>query len=273
VSFEFLHVDGAGGDGRFAPLARSPMERAARAAGGSFEQRDGWNVAVRFGSAEEEADALRRSAGFADASHLGKLELQAGPGELGALVEQVAGVSPQLGSATRAADAWWCPLSATRALVIAEPAAHPALRERLEQAAAERAHASVLDVTTTYAALRIAGPAARELFARFCALDLRPKVTPPGALRPGSIARQPGILIAEAEDRYLILFGWATGEYMWTVVADAGERLGARPVGVDALGAPGREGGAAAAQQDDQSAQRREAAARKSSDQGRLSRA
>jgi sarcosine oxidase subunit gamma len=247
VSFEFLHVDDAEREGRFAALARSPMERAARAAGASFEQRDGWNVAVRFSSPEQEAEALARSACFADVSHLGKLELQAGASELAALVQQVAGAPLEPRRATRAADAWWCPLSATRALVISETQAHRALRGRLEQAAAERAHASVIDVTTTFAALRIAGPLARELFARFCALDLRPKVTPPGSLRPGSIARQPGILIAEAPDRYLILFGWATGEYMWTVLADAGERLGARPVGVDALGAveqkPGAPGG------------------------------
>ena len=71
--------------------------------------------------------------------------------------------------------------------------------------------------------------------ARFCALDLRPKVTPVNALRPGSIGRQPGLVIREDEERYLFLFGWATGEYMWSVVADAGTHLGGGPVGVDAL--------------------------------------
>jgi hypothetical protein len=60
-------------------------------------------------------------------------------------------------------------------------------------------------------------------------------VTPVNALRPGSIGRQPGIVIREDEERYLFLFGWATGEYMWSVVADAGAHLGVGPVGVDAL--------------------------------------
>jgi sarcosine oxidase gamma subunit len=36
----------------------------------------------------------------------------------------------------------------------------------------------VLDVTSVYGALAIVGPQARETFARFCALDLRPTVTP-----------------------------------------------------------------------------------------------
>jgi sarcosine oxidase gamma subunit len=96
-------------------------------------------------------------------------------------------------------------------------------------------------VTSNFAALTVTGPLARETFARFCALDLRPHVTPVGALRPGSIGRQPGILIREDEDRYLFLFGWATGEYMWSTVADAAEHLGGGPVGVDALVAATRE--------------------------------
>ena len=31
--------------------------------------------------------------------------------------------------------------------------------------------------------------------------------------------------------------GWALGEYLWTVVADAAERLGGGPAGNDALAA------------------------------------
>jgi hypothetical protein len=54
-------------------------------------------------------------------------------------------------------------------------------------------------------------------------------------LRPGSIARQPGLIVREGEDRFLFLFGWAVGQYMWTVVDDAARHLGGRPVGVDAL--------------------------------------
>jgi sarcosine oxidase gamma subunit len=83
--------------------------------------------------------------------------------------------------------------------------------------------------------MTLAGPVAREVFARFSALDLRPQITPVGALRPGSIGRQPATLICEAPDRFLFWFGWAIGEYMWSIVSDAGEHLGARPIGVDAL--------------------------------------
>jgi hypothetical protein len=196
VSLEFLSVTAAGA------VARSQMERQARAAGARFELRDGWNVAVAYAG---EAGALAR-VGFADCSHLSKYELH---GELPAL---------ELGRATQDGDSTWLPMTATRALVLGgEPPA------------------GALDVTSGFAALRLAGPLARETFARFCAIDLRPRVTRPGDWRPGSVARTPGGILCEAPDRYLMLFGAAFGQYVWTVVDDAARRLGGGPVGFDVL--------------------------------------
>jgi glycine cleavage system aminomethyltransferase T len=165
-----------------------------------FEVRDGWNVAVSYPG--ESVDAV----GFADASHLRKYELQ---GDLPPL---------EFGRATVDGDATWLPMTTTRALVLGgEPPA------------------GALEVTTGFAALRLAGPLARDTFARFTAIDLRPQVTKPGDWRPGSVARTPGGILCEAEDRYLMLFGAALGQYVWTVVADAAGNLGGGPVGDDAL--------------------------------------
>ena len=237
MSFEFLAPDAAVADDRFTPLARSPMERDARAAGARFEVRDGWNVAVGYTSAEQEREAVRRVAAWADVSHLGKLELHASPDELGAIAAQASGgASLELGRGVRAGDAWWLRLTGGRALVVCEPGAVAGLRERLQEAAAGASGlVSIVDATTKYAALTILGPQAREVFARFSALDLRPAVTPVHGLRPGSIGRGPGILLREDEERYLFLFGAALGQYMWTVVDDAARHLGGSPVGVDAL--------------------------------------
>jgi glycine cleavage system aminomethyltransferase T len=190
-------------------LARSPMERQARALGAQFERRDGWNVAVRF---EGEERWLSR-VGFADLSHLRKVEVQGAGVDL-----------PEAGTAVRAEEGWWCPYTAERAIVLGDVAGVSGGR--------------VLDVTTVFAALAVQGPLARELFARFTALDLRDAVTPVGAFRPGSVARTPGAVLRESEERWLMLFGAALGQYMWTVVADAAEGLGGGPIGVDALTSP-----------------------------------
>jgi heterotetrameric sarcosine oxidase gamma subunit len=237
VSFEFLAPDAAAAGDRFTPLARSPMEAEASAAGARFEVRDGWNVAVGYSSVEQEREAARRVAAWADVSHLGKLELHAGADDLAAIVAQAAdGATLELGRATRGAGAWWLPLTSGRALVVCEPGAVAGLRERLSDVAASASGlVSVVDATSKYGAMTLLGPQAREVFARFTALDLRPQVTPVHAFRPGSIARTPGLLVREDEDRFLLLFGWALGQYMWTVVADAAEHLGGSPIGADAL--------------------------------------
>lgn len=201
MSFEFLSVATDGG-----AIARGPMERQAAAAGARFEVRDGWNVATSY--AGEDAAA----GGWADVSHLRKIELHGAPG-----------VALQFGRATRIDGAWWCPLSAERTLVIGgDPG---------ECAGA----ASTVDVTTSYGALVIFGPPAREIFSRFTAIDVRESALPVAGLRPGSVARTPGMLLRESPERFLMLFGWALGEYVWTVVADAASGTGAGPVGLDAL--------------------------------------
>jgi aminomethyltransferase len=218
VSFAFLSPSAGA-------LSRSPMERQALAAGASFEQRDGWNVAVRFDVLEAERERARSTVGFADLSHLGKVELQ--------------GPQPrhlELGTAMHADGMWWCPYTADRTLVLCEPTDLPTLRERLvEHAAGHDELTSVIDVTTAFAALAIGGPLAREVFARFTAIDLRDQVTPVRGFRPGSVARTPGAILREGEQRWLMLFGAALGQYMWTVVADAAESLGGGPVAAEAL--------------------------------------
>jgi glycine cleavage system aminomethyltransferase T len=206
-------------------VAKSPMEPGAAAAGATFEERDGWKVAVSF----PDQDGRPSPVGFADMSHLGKVEVQ---GDVAAIT----GHELELGTALRAEGAWWCPYSAQRAVVLCAPADTAALRDRLSASAADTGGlASVIDTTASQGAMAILGPLARETFARFTAIDLRPQVTPVHAFRPGSVARTGGAILCEAPDRYLMLFGAALGQYVWTLVADAAGHLGGGPMGVDAL--------------------------------------
>ena len=214
-------------------LAKSPMEPGAAAAGAVFEERDGWKVAVSFPDEERALSTV----GFADMSQIWKMELQAGADDLAAMVSAATGgATLELGRATRAERAWWCPYSPTRAVVLCRSCDTAALRDLLTASAADaNGLTSVIDITAAQGAMTILGPLAREVFARFTAIDLRPQVTPVHAWRPGSVARTGGAILCEAPDRYLMLFGAALGQYVWQTVADAAEHLGGGPVGVDAL--------------------------------------
>jgi glycine cleavage system aminomethyltransferase T len=190
-----------------------------------MQERDGWNVAISF----SDEDGRSAIVGFADMSHIGKIEVQ---GDVAAIT----GHDLELGRATRAEGAWWCPYSATRAVVLCPAGETVAIRDSLLASAADaNGLASVIDITTAQGAMTILGPLARETFARFTAIDLRPEVTPVQGWRPGSVARTGGAILCEAPDRYLMLFGAALGQYVWTVVADAAGHLGGGPIGVDAL--------------------------------------
>ncbi len=188
------------------------MEREALAAGATIEQRDGWNVAVAFDgragppSTRSPSPTARSSASSSCIGEHG----------LGARARRTAATTP--GGA---------PPRSERALILCEPGRTAELRAQLG--------GEVVDLTSAMGALTIAGPLAPETFARFTAIDLRPQVTPVHGFRPGSVARTPGAILREAEDRWLMLFGAALGSYVWTVVADAAASLGGGPVGADAL--------------------------------------
>jgi heterotetrameric sarcosine oxidase gamma subunit len=186
--------------------ARSPMYRQAAAAGARFETRDGWEVATSYAPGADHAQTVA----FADRSHLAKLELH-GP----------APIELRPGTAVDRDGTWWCPVTPARTVVLGGPEA----RETVSAAGG-----TFVDLTSNYAALALIGPLANELLARFCAIDVRARMMPVAAFRPGSVARTPGYVLRTGEQELLIMVGWALGAYLWDVVADAAEHLGGGPV-------------------------------------------
>jgi glycine cleavage system aminomethyltransferase T len=239
MSFEFLAPDAATPvDGR-RPTLRSPIEWMHRRKGARFDERAGWRVVADFGATRKEVAACRAAVGVADLSFLGKLELQGEPGVVAEIVAQLAGgATLEPGRATLRDEVWWCPITIRRVLAVTPPEATGPLRDELEAAASDRRFASVHELTTTFGSNAVAGPLAREAFARATALDLRPDRFPEAAFAPVSVARTPGMVLRQHGDRYLHLFGAGFAQYTWTVFVDAAEHLGGRAVGVDALPVP-----------------------------------
>lgn len=236
MSLEFLSPDQVHRANGSPPVARSPIEPLLRGAGARFELRDGWSVATLFTDPASEEGACRRTVGIGDRSSLGKLELQAPASTLAELLAaQCGGLALEPGKALAAQEAWWCPLSGERLLVLCEPGATRAMRERLERAAAARERARVVEVSTGFAAFAVVGPRARDVLARLSALDLRAVEAPEGAFRPGSVARVPAMVLRERGERFLVLCGSAYAHYAWTVLCDAAQPLGGTLVGAAAL--------------------------------------
>jgi glycine cleavage system aminomethyltransferase T len=234
VSLEFLEPDRAAPELGFEPLPASPLLPQVRAAGARVETRDGWRVGADYGSVERERGACRAAVGVGDMSWLCKLELQGPAAELAAVAEAAGAGELELGRATAARDAWWCPFSAQRVLAVCEPAHGPALRETLVDAAVGRPM-TVTDMTCGLAAIALVGPRARDVFARLTAIDLRGARASEASFRPGSVARVPGMVLREHGARYVLMFGSAYAQYMWTQVTDAAQPLGGMLVGADAL--------------------------------------
>ncbi|MQA75790.1 MAG: hypothetical protein GEU88_15880 [Solirubrobacterales bacterium] len=216
------------------PPARSPLHERARQAGARFVIRDGWEVASSYGSVAAEIAACRASAGIADHSQIGKLELRARAGVLAGCVAGRAGAALEPGTARPDGATWWCPLTDERALVLVAHGRAGALREALERELVRRG-GTVVDVTSGHAAIALVGPRAREVLARVTAIEVGPRALPEGGFRPGSVARVPAMLLREHGDRFLVLCGSAHAEYLWLALSDAGRPLGAIHLGVDAL--------------------------------------
>ena len=237
MSLAFLSPELAEPAGGFTPVVQSNIEAALVADGAVIEERDGWRVAVGYGDPAAEAKALAETVGVAELSCLGVIELIAPPASVEQVVTRVAGLQVRLGEGSWGADAWWCPVRPDRVLAVTGPANTLSLMERMEEAAASAPGlCTVTDLTSALTAFCVAGPRARDNFARYCALDLRDREMPVGGFMPGSVGRVPGMLLRQSQDRYLHLFGAASAEYMWETVIDAAEELGGRPVGIDALG-------------------------------------
>jgi len=196
---DFLSPSLARDDGAFHPVARSAAERLFRAAGATFEERDGWVVAA----AVPGEDDHRARVGIADLSHLGTLDVRPAP----ATELEGDGVVTYR-------------LSPRRALVLYPHRARGQVGEQLAGAAL------VTDATAAYTVLALTGPDARALLARLTHVHHFPG--------GGEIAHVTGHVLPVGAG-YRIVVAQELGHYVAEVALDCAAALGGGLVGVDAL--------------------------------------
>ncbi|MFC7344428.1 sarcosine oxidase subunit gamma [Saccharopolyspora griseoalba] len=89
-------------------------------------------------------------------------------------------------------------------------------------------HRSAVDVSAARTTLRLRGPAAREVLAALCSLDLHPRVFGPGQVAQTSIARAQVVLWQlDAEPTYRLLVRNSFAEHLAAALLDAIHHLGA----------------------------------------------
>jgi sarcosine oxidase, subunit alpha len=97
--------------------------------------------------------------------------------------------------------------------------------------------AHVVNVTSTYGAVNLAGPRAREVLARLTPLDLSPTGLPYLGAAEGMVAGIPTLLLRigfVGELGFEMHFPADYGEAIWDALLEAGAEFGIRPFGVEA---------------------------------------
>jgi glycine cleavage system aminomethyltransferase T len=198
-ALDFLSPDKARTDLGFAPVLKSSMERRQREAGATFEERDGWLIAV---SVPGEHHHLEHC-GIADLSHLGKTLVT------NRVPDSVPG------------ETVWHRITESKAIVLCPFGQVTAVRDRLAETGA-----AVLDVTGTYAVLALIGPDSATVMRRLTHLHRFPA--------SGDVAHVTAHVL-ERDNGFWIVFPQEYGHYLWEVAVDAAEPFGGGPAGLDAI--------------------------------------
>lgn len=220
-------------------LRRSFVYRVLEHAGARFADIDGAAVAAAFGSVVDECAAARNMA-IADLSPLPRAGFK-GHGALAwarsqgvAIADSNNAASPQQGGALAAR------LADTEVLVLDGLDGAGVLPQRLASAW------SAGDPPGAYPVNRqggsfwfvVSGAHGAEMFAKLCAVDLRPAKFPSGAIAQTPVTGTNCIVIrGDLGDvpAWHLLGDSASAEYQWDCLVDAMAEFAGRPVGLDAL--------------------------------------
>jgi glycine cleavage system aminomethyltransferase T len=197
----------------------TPLDDPLRRAGAHMAERQGWLMAVDFGSVASEVAVSTARAGLADVSSAGKFELRGSEDALAALG------APGIGEGVRSGLSWWCRAGSELLLVVSAPGA----REELEEQTAGHA-VELTDVTAERVALCLLGPAGKRVLERAGC-----EVSPVGGVRTESVFGVPTLTLHQDVRRWLLVAPADDAVDLWHGLSSVGAPLGLAHVGADAL--------------------------------------
>jgi sarcosine oxidase subunit alpha len=231
------------------PVRRTPMHHWHARAGARWLDAGLWKRPEHYGDPAGEVAAIRTVAGLIDVSTLGKLEV-VGP-DAAELLERVYTNRWRDLAAGRVRYGIMCNedgilfddgvgarLAADRYYLTATTGNADAVFQWLELwQATWRLNAAILNHTSAYAGISLAGPKAREVLRRLTSLDLSTASFPYLGLREATVAGIPCRLLRigfVGELGYEIHCPSRFGLHLWEALMEAGKPAGCRPCGVEA---------------------------------------
>jgi sarcosine oxidase subunit alpha len=234
---------------RHHPVRRTPLHQWHADHGARWMDAGQWKRPESYGDPVAEVRAVRTGVGLIDVSTLGKVEL-VGP-DAAELLERVylnrwADLKPgraRYGVACTEEgilfdDGVGARIGPDRFYLTATTGNAEAVVGWLEMwRATWRLDVTVLNLTSAFAAMNLAGPRAREVLGRLTGLDLAPAAFPYLAVRESDVAGVPCRLLRigfVGELGYEIHCPSALAWHLWEALVAAGAEFGLRPFGVEA---------------------------------------
>lgn len=177
--------------------------------------------------------AMEGAARMAEVAFLGKLVLRVDPAAGNVAVTEVVGVSlpADACTATRQSETAILWIGPDEFWIITPPDAQGGLAAGLDQALAGIRH-QVVDVSSYYTTIELAGPHAREMLMKLTTLDLHPRAFVAGQVAGSMFGRTQAVLWQVEPDEeesgplFRLFFRRSMADYLWCLLAEAGREWG-----------------------------------------------
>lgn len=213
--------------------------------GAKFVLEEGWKRVESYGDSNDEVTSASTTVGICDVSPLTKIDLQGR--DIVSFLTKVIPQSPipnpgfhnrgRFPGDTSSSEIHMARLTAERILVFGGANIRHQLLYRLTEVAIDMECLHVTDLTSAYAAFRLAGPLSMDVLKKLCPINLETRAFPSGQCAQTPLARVGSVILRDdflGLMSYLVLVSRDYGEYVWRSVIGAGHKYRIRPFGLTA---------------------------------------